>query len=135
MSFLMQIANLNDLRPLLKLVNSINPEDPFSAWQQHKERIKAEITQKTEAAKPKSIVGFLNRSSAPKESPNLFDYIEKISKEERANHEKHVKAEIAQLKKMREDAEKKMIEDMKGQKFKLIDSLFGGAQPQQPAQN
>ena len=131
----MQIANLNDIRPLVKLVNSINPENPYEAWVQHKEKLKAEFEQKVEANKPKSIGGFLKRPAAQKESMNIFNYIEKIGREERTVHEKQIKAEIENMKKLRDDAEKKMIDDMKNQKFKMFDSVFGGAQPQQQPQN
>ncbi len=125
----MQIANLSDIRPLIRLVNSINTENPYDGWVKHKEKLRAEIAAKTESSKPKSLGGLLKRNSASKEPSNIFDYIEKIGREERALHEKQMSTEIENMKRMREEMQQKMLDDMKNQKFKLFDSLFGAPQP------
>jgi import inner membrane translocase subunit TIM50 len=130
MSLFMQIANLTDIRPLLRIVNENNSDDPYAGWIQHKEKLKQEFDAQAEAMRPKGGIASLFRKSTTKHSGNIFDYIEKIGKEERIMHEKQINKELANMKKMREDAEKKMIEDVKAQKTTLVDSILGKKQDQ-----
>ena len=101
----MTIANSKDIRPVLKLMRTINPDDLPAAWETHKKNMRG-------TAKPGS-GGLFNRSGS---GMSVFDIIERAAKEEREQFKKEQVTNIAAMKEMREQAEdehKRQIEELK----------------------
>jgi hypothetical protein len=103
----MTIANSKDIRPILKLMRTINPDDLPAAWETHKKNMRGQFA----STKPTSI---FSRSSGG--GTSVFDIIERAAKEEREHFKKEQAENIATMQEMRKQAEldqKKQIEEMK----------------------
>ena len=117
---MIQIGQLQDIRPVLQLINSVNADDPYAGWCEHKSKVLP-----TEVEPKKNFMSWF-RTQKPK-AQNIFEFIEKIAKEERSLHESQMKVEMEHMMKMREEGEKKMLEEMKKKDFKMFDYLTKSA--------
>ncbi|KAJ3086875.1 mitochondrial inner membrane protein required for protein import [Quaeritorhiza haematococci] len=162
MTFLEELAlmvtylNMPDVRPLLKIAKSYDPEDLPNGWQLHKDNMRkqfaAERKQQVGASNNSvggAVSGFLGRlvgkganlnetgaSIGSSQFQTIFDIIEQAAREER----ELAKKDLAQMDVMRQqqvEEQRKIMEDLKNKKLKMWDYMFGnpipppGSQPQQ----
>ena len=121
----MTIANSTDMRPLLKLMRTINSDDLPAAWEIHKNKMRQKFANDYGAQPIKT--GLFGRKNVSPQSMTVFDIIERAAREERAYFEKEKVENIAHMQKMRKEAEeehKKQIEGLKAKKMKMLDYLF-----------
>ncbi|KAL3895867.1 MAG: hypothetical protein SGCHY_004444 [Lobulomycetales sp.] len=127
----MTIASSQDVRPILKLMRSINPDDLPAAWEAHKQKLRGSMPKPAAASG-----GLFSRSAAAGPGVTVFDIIERAAVEERAHFKKEQVENVAAMKEMRKQAEeeqKRQIEEMKKKKMKMFDYLFATQPPQAPA--
>ncbi|KAI8801799.1 HAD-like domain-containing protein [Cladochytrium replicatum] len=140
--------NVEDVRPFLNSIRNFDKEDIPTAWEKYKAD-RRQIWDKPSANAPaaaaaparglrSSLSGLLGSGigagAAEKKSMNPFDLIEQMAREERAifaKEQQDSKISFEALMKDREEAQKKMLEDMKSKKLKLYD-LWGGTAMQPP---
>ncbi|KAJ3228025.1 mitochondrial inner membrane protein required for protein import [Clydaea vesicula] len=139
LAIFMTYLKLEDVRPILNKLRSINAEDLPLAWETHKAQSKAAFqAQYGKAGATPKLGLFAQKQSGMKD---VFTLIEgtnmnnKIfitlfvayAKEERAYFEKEQVENLIAMKKARDEQieeQKKMIEDMKAKKVKMFDLMF-----------
>ncbi|KAI8802298.1 HAD-like domain-containing protein [Cladochytrium replicatum] len=141
--------NVEDVRLFLNSIRNFDKEDIPAAWEKYKAD-RRQIWDKPSANAPaaaaaparglrSTLSGLLGAGvgagAADKKSMNPFDLIEQMAREERAifakEQQQNSKISFEALMRDREEAQKKMLEEMKSKKLKLYD-LWGGAAMQPP---
>ncbi|KAJ3155464.1 mitochondrial inner membrane protein required for protein import [Geranomyces variabilis] len=143
----MTVYDIQDVRPILNIVNTIDPNDPAKAWAEYKQRVREDLEARNpstagnaSSTSTRSLIGRLFGAGAgvtqPPQSTNIIDQIERIAAEEHAIAEKDaesMKEQMLQMQREQEEAIKKQVEDNKKKGLKLWDYVngAGGAPPPQ----
>lgn len=140
-------AQVNDVRPILATVRSINPDDLPAAWEEYKNRFKQQVhAEQEELAKQQSSKGNLaarllgsrrNSASSAQKPVSMFELIEQACREERTMFAKQFDS-LKEMKKQQEAEHLRQIEEMKSKNLKMADYIgmqYNGVPPnQQPQQ-
>lgn len=143
----MTVYGIEDVRPLLKIVNTINPTDVAQGWETYKQRAREEFNarqrEQEATAKPASrswlasILGGASSQQQP-QIANVIDQIEAIAREERAlaiKDAEAMKQQMEELQKQQEEFIKKQMEENKNKGLKLWDYINGAGAPVPPGQH
>ena len=136
MAILAEMAQLPDIRFLIKAATKEVADNPIEGWRLYKEHVTEEqkTKQQQQQAQNKSLISKLRglTSSSKAQEEMLFDRISKIIQDRRKQHASHIKEQLAEMQKYTDMMEKerlKQIEGMKAKNMKMMDYMFGEAPP------
>ncbi|KAI8823594.1 NLI interacting factor-like phosphatase-domain-containing protein [Fimicolochytrium jonesii] len=138
------IYGMEDIRPILNIVNSIDPDDVASSWATYKEKVREdfnqripEINEATNSSRSwlsRMLGGVTGNTHKP---VNIIDTIESLAREERALAEQdadNMKQQMNEVQKQQEEFIKKQMEENKSKGLKLWDYWNGAGQVAPPGQ-
>ncbi|KAI9096974.1 HAD-like domain-containing protein [Phlyctochytrium arcticum] len=134
----MTVYGIEDVRPILAIVNKINPDDIAAAWAEYKNAARAEFDKRLAEQQPapkRSILTSLfgSSQSAATSMPNIIDQIEAMAREERAlavQDAQSMQKQMEDVQKQQEEMIKKQMEENKKKGLKLWDYYNGAGAPQ-----
>ncbi|KAI8916917.1 NLI interacting factor-like phosphatase-domain-containing protein, partial [Powellomyces hirtus] len=141
------VYGIQDVRPILNIVNTIDPEDAATAWAMYKQRAREDFAAR-QLADPSSTASSTSKSSwlsrllgggaasQQQQQPlNVIDQIEQLAREEHALADKdaeNMKLQMVDMQRQQEEFIKKQMEENKKKGLKLWDYFNGAGAPQQP---
>ncbi|KAJ3024119.1 mitochondrial inner membrane protein required for protein import [Thoreauomyces humboldtii] len=141
----MTVYGIEDVRPVLSIINAIDPADPATAWSVYKERARADFDARNNApsasssatsSRPSWLASLIGSGkSAQPVVPNVIDQIESIARDERAVAEQEAESmqqQMIEMQKQQEEAIKQQMEENKNKGLKLWDYLSGAGAPGAP---
>ncbi|KAI9013098.1 HAD-like domain-containing protein [Gaertneriomyces semiglobifer] len=141
----MTMYGIEDVRPVLQIVNTINPHDPAAAWETYKQRAREEFNKREQEheAQTKPVAkswlsSLLGGGVQQQPKPlNVIDQIEAIAREERALAIKDAEAMKKQMDEIQAQQEafiKKQMEENKNKGLKFWDYMNGAGMPAPPGE-
>ncbi|TPX71162.1 hypothetical protein SpCBS45565_g01282 [Spizellomyces sp. 'palustris'] len=142
----MTVYGIEDVRPILNIVNSINPNDIAAAWTTYKQTMREEFAKRQQeqqgpAKSSRSWISTLLGGGASQQQQsqvmNVIDQIEAIAREERElaiKDAEAMKQQMQDMQKQQEEFIKKQMEENKNKGLKLWDYINGAGAPVPPGQ-